>query len=98
MAMPQTLPALPKRHGYHNYEHIFEWLRAGVVTYQGYARMIAEDVGETERLALVGLSPESIEEVEFNADVFDTTCAELINTCLHSPLFQRRDALEGYRW
>ena len=39
---------------------------------QGYARMIAEDVGETERLALVGLSPESIEEVEFNADVFDT--------------------------
>ena len=33
---------------------------------QDYARMIAEDVGETERLALVGLSPESIEEVEFN--------------------------------
>ena len=30
MAMPQTLPALPKRHGHHNYEHIFEWLRAGV--------------------------------------------------------------------
>ncbi len=59
---------------------------------QGYARMIAEDVGETERLALVGLSLESIEEVEFNADVFDTTRAELTDTCLHSPFFTRRES------
>ena len=40
---------------------------------------------EVERLALVGLSPESIE----NADVFDTTHAELIDTCLHSQFFTR---------
>ena len=31
---------LEKRTGYHNYEHIFEWLRAGVVTYQDYASSI----------------------------------------------------------
>ena len=51
------------------------------------ARMIAEDVGETERLALVGLSPELIEEVEFNADVFDTTRADFMHTRLNSPFF-----------
>ena len=51
--------------------------------------MIAEDVGETERLALVGLSPESIEEVEFNWDLFETTRADLIDTCMRSPFFER---------
>ncbi len=38
--LPETLPMLEKRTGYHNYEHIFEWLRAGVVTYQDYASSI----------------------------------------------------------
>ena len=40
----------------------------------------------------MGLSLESIEEVEFNADVFDTTRAELIDTCLHSSFFTRGES------
>ncbi|MCZ6677164.1 MAG: hypothetical protein O7E52_07930 [Candidatus Poribacteria bacterium] len=86
---------LTPRHGYHDYSHIFEWLRSGVVTYEDYARMIADDVADMERTVLEGLSEIDMLETTFNADVFDTSRADLIDTLFHAgtayPFFQRRE-------
>lgn len=56
------------------------------MTYEDYAQMIADDVAETERLALMGLAYADIKEAEFNWDLFETTRAELIDTVGSQPI------------
>ena len=63
-----------------------------IVTYEDYAQMIADDVAETERLAIMGLAYADIKEAEFNWDLFETTRAELIDTVARSPFFNRGES------
>ncbi len=83
---------IPVRRGYHDYSHIFEWIRAGVVTYDDYARMVQDDLDTMTRQQTELLHEEDAHEAFFNVNVFHSSRADLMDTLIGSPFFERGES------